>query len=644
MKAFNPGDQIKATISSFNTLNSFYLKRNYEDDPDDELPKRLYKQINAEYQTNFQNYLIIAPEENLPVAALYKDKNWYRAEITKIYPMETKVDVFFVDYGESYKVDCSHICYLKYDFLASEVSTFKCRLFGIEFASETDYDSANDHVHHIMTELVKSENKIVDLIVKNVLHEEKSKIYEVILRYKMDDKLENLNVMLTKMGYAQCTNLSIYDGEKELPKVKDKHILKRAPKMTKLEKSALKVASYSAKVQNSKPDNAVLCKVISADSPDEIWVQDVVDSDQIYDIFYSNLNDHYRSLVNDENYAKLKQSWNVGELCVMKNSTRNDFHRARVTEKSGCRYKLICVDTGICELATESNLYELEIDFVQLDFMAKQCTISGIIPTGTSDGQWSSLAKEFTSTSLKDQYVYVDFLNQTEHKHEVSIFVSANRKLGLKKESGDEKYVKFSDVLNTEGLALISGKNRIFDRMITESSLLSKCGQVCTGCYGYPDLPKKVHKNFQNNFQVFYDCLITEVGYEQNGCFVWAMFPTMTKCLDTLREMSECFEIFYGKNFPNFDFDYLMNSLKKSERSEACVCKVGEKFFRAEIIGHDSDENFKLRLIDTGKLEIIDRSCIFKPLEKYIEVDRLAYQITIDSGETYVNEEVNFFF
>ena len=644
MKSFNIGDQIKATISCFNSLKGFYLKRIYEDDPDDQLSKRLYQQINHEYHNH--NYSIIAPEENLPVAALYQDNNWYRAEITKIYPMETKVEVFFVDYGETYTLDCSQVCYLQYEFLASEVSTFKCRLFGVEFQTELDYENANDYVHQIIDNLTRSDNKTVDIIIKNVLQETRSKIYEVIVRYQIEEKLENLNIMLTKLCYAQCTNLSIYDGEKETVKVKDKHILKREPRMTRLEKSVQKMALHSTKTQNFKPQNSVLSKVLNADSPDELWIQDVVDSDKIYAEFCSRLNQHYTSLSNNEYFNKIKNDWNLNDICVLKMPNRNEFHRARIIEKSGSKYKLICGDIGLNEIANESNLFELDEEFVQPDFMAKCCFISGIIPTGTSDGQWSCLAREFTTASLKDQYVYVDFLNHVDNKYEVCIYLNASRKLGLGNETGEEKYVKFSDVLNTEGLALISGKNKIIDRVITESNLLSKCGQIGTGCYGFPDLPNKVYKNFQNNFQVFYDCLITEVGFTDNLYYVWAMFPTIVNSLETFKQMSDTFEVFYDKNSANFDSGYLTNAIKNS-KLEACVCKFESKYYRGEILSLDnqqntSEENFIVRLIDTGRVESICANSIFKPLEKYIQVDRLVYQIFLDTDETIFNDKVIF--
>ncbi|RNA45242.1 hypothetical protein BpHYR1_040845, partial [Brachionus plicatilis] len=165
----------------------------------------------------------------------------------------------------------------------------------------------------------------------------------------------------------------------------------------------------------------------------------------------------------------------------------------------------------------------------------------------------------------------------------------------------------------------------------------------CTGCYGYPDLPQKVYKNFQNNFQVFYDCLVTEVGHTNNRYYVWAMFPTMVNSLDSCRQMSNTFEIFYGKNSPNFSLDYLMSALKGS-RCEACVCRVGSAWYRGEILSHvaregENNGNFMVRLIDTGRCEIIDLKSIFKPLEKFIEVDRLVYQINLETDEIALDNQ-----
>ena len=42
-----------------------------------------------------------------------------------------------------------------------------------------------------------------------------SKIHEIIIRYPIENKLANINVLFTKLGYAEITNLLILDGEKD---------------------------------------------------------------------------------------------------------------------------------------------------------------------------------------------------------------------------------------------------------------------------------------------------------------------------------------------------------------------------------------------------------------------------------------------
>lgn len=82
---------------------------------------------------------VFDPEEGMPVAALYKDGTYYRAEIVKIHSDKLMIEVMFVDYGETCLLSYDKVRYLKKDFLYDEVSTFRCKLFGIEYKDEQSY-------------------------------------------------------------------------------------------------------------------------------------------------------------------------------------------------------------------------------------------------------------------------------------------------------------------------------------------------------------------------------------------------------------------------------------------------------------------------------------------------------------------------
>lgn len=111
-----------------------------------------------------------------------------------------------------------------------------------------------------------------------------SRIHEVIIRFPIDDKVTNLNVLFTKLGYAQETNLSIFEGEQEAASVADNSIPmpKKLPEPSHLDKEVIEVSKMPNKIIKDD-DKKIYCKVTNAISPNEIWVQDAVDSENYYE-------------------------------------------------------------------------------------------------------------------------------------------------------------------------------------------------------------------------------------------------------------------------------------------------------------------------------------------------------------------------
>ena len=75
-----------------------------------------------------------------------------------------------------------------------------------------------------------------------------SKIHEIIIRYPIENKLANINVLFTKLGYAEITNLLILDGEKDNNKEESHqtHKLKQTP--TNFQKEILEVSKMPNKM------------------------------------------------------------------------------------------------------------------------------------------------------------------------------------------------------------------------------------------------------------------------------------------------------------------------------------------------------------------------------------------------------------
>ena len=198
-----------------------------------------------------------------------------------------------------------------------------------------------------------------------------------------------------------------------------------------------------------------------------------------------------------------------------------EFYRARVVELlANERYKVLCVDKGCYETnVSGTQLLALNAEHRHKPaFKAKRCSLHGVLPIGSAAlGEWSALAKRFTERVLVDNFVYVIFDNScpssssspsspnddTTRLHEVCIYVETSKKapppptpLNLSLplsplspcakgksaaslsssstesatcQSLSSAFVRFADLLNTKGLALLCEKKRPLDMMLLAS-------------------------------------------------------------------------------------------------------------------------------------------------------------------------------
>ena len=107
------------------------------------------------------------------------------------------------------------------------------------------------------------------------------------------------------------------------------------------------------------------------------------------------------------------------------------------------------------------------------DFKAKQCFLVGVHPTETTNAQWSSLAKPFTAETLEDSYVYVLCTSnrRADDSYETVFYVSTNQaksinNLTLLEQPKENEYIKFSDILNQKGYAMLLPKKKALDMML----------------------------------------------------------------------------------------------------------------------------------------------------------------------------------
>ena len=169
--------------------------------------------------------------------------------------------------------------------------------------------------------------------------------------------------------------------------------------------------------------------------------------------------------------------WNVDDICVLRQPRRKlQFFRAKIIAMNDDEYQVLCLDTGHYESnIKKDDLMETIDDFKSKpDFKAKKCFLIGVKPTGTSDGEWSSRAKNFTAELLGDHVILVAYRSEKKanDSYDVCIYIDATDKTAMELaqlrsssfNSGrsisptNDSFVRLADILNRNGLAFLNEK------------------------------------------------------------------------------------------------------------------------------------------------------------------------------------------
>jgi hypothetical protein len=214
------------------------------------------------------------------------------------------------------------------------------------------------------------------------------------------------------------------------------------------------------------------------------------------------------------------------------------------------------------------------------------------------------------------------------------------------------QYVKLAHLLNDGGYALLTDTKQGFQ--ILEANKL-KSNKISLleplNAKDYPDsvLPKVIGKNLQNAYDTTYEAIISYVAkYERKKLTFYVQLIKITKAYEILVELRERLDKFYGTLVDDmealrFPENYIMESIKKKQHL-AGVCKFNEHFYRCsitKIIG----SKFLVKLVDYGIKIQVEHENIFRPLQKYINLERQAFKMRLD-GDYNQDEKpvINFLF
>ena len=427
--------------------------------------------------------------------------------------------------------------------------------------------------------------------------------------------------------------------------------------------------------------------------------------------------------------------WRLNDLCVLKvggggnsklvSSVKRKlvFYRARVVELlANERYKVLCVDKGCYETnVSGTQLLALNAEHRHKPaFKSKRCSLHGVLPIGSAAlGEWSALAKRFTERVLDDNFVYVIFDNScplsssspnddTTRLYEVCIYMETSKQAppsplsrmpfsplspcskgksaaSLSSSSTESStcqslssaFVRFADLLNTKGLALLCEKKRPLEMLlasgpsqltsqpqspaVNKAALLARLDKLVADSFSFSYPPHRVSTSDYKVFNraestrgvaLLYDVFATHVHSSARGhLYVHVHFYklALARAKQLFDELYDVYEqlidvrLTISANLTAATIDAYIDKQKKRgswAKRQACVCRLPNGlYYRGEVMQRDntptSDKvTYRVRCIDYGFEASVPLAYIFRPMSKHLSMAPIAVPVRLLSSSS----------
>ena len=314
-------------VSHTDSVASFWCQLARLSDQLDEVMAKLEEQCKSGTEVgSFLNDMACA-------AKFSEDGQWYRAKISATYP--DSVEVLFVDYGNTEKVNTSDICLLSDELVDIQPLAIQCEL--------ENAGKASNQTTAKFLELV--EEKEIQALVKD-----------------FEDAIAVVNLMLPEGDIGELLELG---SPVQMEGIQTQVAITK-PSVSSSSSSILEYQTPSLPVSG--------CAVFVANiaTPAEFYVQR---SDQ-----ESELNELMAKVEAHCGSASLLSSGsvNVGMACCAKFSEDEAWYRAKVLKHDGSNVTVLFVDYGNAEETSTRSLRAITDELVQVPVFAVKCSLDGI--------------------------------------------------------------------------------------------------------------------------------------------------------------------------------------------------------------------------------------------------------------------------
>ncbi|XP_054900316.1 tudor domain-containing 6 isoform X2 [Poeciliopsis prolifica] len=338
------------------------------------------------YQDSANTHMLINPSLGLYCAAQAQDGEFYRATVTEV--GETRIKVFFVDYGNTEVVDRSKIRILPAEFRKMPQLGLKCSLAGVRPKDVRWSQNALEYFIKTVTD------KELNVHVKGRYNDN----YVVQLINPEAQTEQDVTTQMCTNGFAERTELPREPAVKDALKPS---VVSSAPLTDVALPQVCKdigisfrptfgLLSNERKISTFKeqmfPIGSVLDVNVSCiESPNDFWCQLVQNAGSL------------RLLMHDIQayYANSEFEPNVDAACVARHPENGMWYRALVIRKHETpQVDVLFVDYGQTKTVSLFDLRKISPEFLTLHGQAFRCSLLNLISSTSAINEWNYKAKE----------------------------------------------------------------------------------------------------------------------------------------------------------------------------------------------------------------------------------------------------------
>ncbi|XP_039207442.1 RING finger protein 17 [Crotalus tigris] len=463
--------EVAAVVSYINSPGDFYIQL-LEQGPEF---AAFLKKVEEVYENELGPDLqILCPTQGQPCVAKFEDDGlWYRAQVIGL-PGHQKVEVKYVDYGNTAKINIKEMCKIKDEFLVPPEKAIRCKLAYIrpcKGATEWTVQSKDRFEQLIQDKCMLC--FVTEKAEDNVLSVE---LYQsVCVPSKQSGSVNNLLVEEGLASYITGDKKMIATAYNEIwdPDLED---------IFKTEKSLLKL----------KIEDLPWMEDLVLESNKELQVQinHIVSPSKIFVHFMSSekilkrLQEKMIATYFETEYKAI--NWEVDMNCAAYICEQNQWQRGQiiriVSEKD---VEVFLIDLGVVRIVDITCLREIEQNLKTIRPLAVECSLTNISPTGGTE-QWTATACDVLKSYLTGAIVNLIIQDTDLSPLPVKIFCK-----------DEQNCTDVSEYMIKEGLALRKRAPKIHPNQASSNKLQKNVD--INQLVSEKESPSKLEKHFDTS-------------------------------------------------------------------------------------------------------------------------------------------------